>query len=203
MTTALANPTGLGLCFENIDVPVLLRGTDATSAGAVGLTVCFTVLDVAEIATDGATSSIQDGVAGGALSNVTLSYTSTNPLSMYCGVIVTVGTPMSTAEPGEARIYQHMVRVAGVVSAYVQMPDNTSVGRGYGLILADGVTAGETAGYLQARGTMSTSTLSGRYVGIFLDTSLAGTTSDGALSTVLFNGLNGFGSCNDLVRSNT
>lgn len=199
MSVAIASPGGIGLAFENVDIWVPLRGTGSTSAASVGHVVVFCISDVAQITTDGATSTPgADGVVGGLLSSVTRSYTSsTAPKAQWAGVVQEIGTPLTTEGPGLSTT-MYRVRVAGKATAFVQHPANTAVVRGVPLIISDGATAGETAGYLQARGVGATSAATARYVGIMLDATLAGTTSTGGLATVLFDGINGFGSANDL-----
>ncbi len=199
MSVAISCPNGIGISFEDVDIWVPLRGAGSTSTASVGHVVVFCVADVAQITADGVTSTaLADGVVGGLLSSVTRSYTSTDaPKAQWAGVVQEVGTPNTTSEVGASNTL-YRVRVAGVTQAFVQHPANTSVGRGAPLIISDGATTGETAGYLQARGRGATSTATARYVGIMLDTSLSGTTSTGGLAKVLFDGLNGFGSANDL-----
>lgn len=191
----------IGLDFETVDVRCFLRGdpTAATSTVSAGDLVAFCIADVAEITGDtfdtGLTSATYvPGARNSMFANVTKNYTSTNVGVQLFGIALESGTCATSANVNS----KISVRVRGIVKAAVQSADGTtSVSIGSDLMPSTPGGTGNKAGFLDASVSASpTSTATRRKIGIALQATSA--TSVGSVMYVLFDGLNGFGSANNL-----
>lgn len=190
--------SGIGYEIANVDVTAVLRGTTSTGC-RTGDVVLFCLTDVSLI---GSTSTAAPGTTLSTLANVTMDYTSTAvPYGIAAVALQDIPwAASSTAAADTNPLPVGKFRVQGYCQAKVQhSTGNTAWVRGAPLVVSYATTGGFKKNYLDAVGQGSaSSTTSARFVGIALQSSAqaiaSGNTSVGALTWVVFDGINGFGS---------
>lgn len=192
MSTPIANPEGAyGFNMETIDFTAAVRGTSTANVGdivSIALLDGATLIDVPDYTASGTYQSV--------FSNVTKNYTSTCPSSQMFAVCLSKCDGNTSTAP--KTLMRGRFRLRGPAVASVASPTNTAQGIGARLTVMHTSTtlAGCTIGTLNTDGSGTTSTTQTRILGLLLETTSA--TSVPALKKVLFDGLNGFGSLNNL-----
>lgn len=174
---------GVGLDPSNVDVVVFNRSGAALAKGDV---VVFALLLSAVITNDGLTISTDPGSSASVFASVTKFNSNTLRPQELSGVVLEGGPDLAKVK----------VRVRGVVKAYVYNRANDAVAPGAHLTL--GFSADSKGGYYEGGNTSTTAVAtadSAKIHGFTLE-SVSGTTSTGALTKVMIDGINGFGGLN-------
>lgn len=174
---------GVGLDPANVDVTVVNRLGSALVPGDV---VVFCTAVTSPISGDGVTVVTQPGEVGSVFASVA-------KYQAFAERPIAISAVVLEGGADQARV---RVRVRGIVKAYVYNSANATVGPGEHLTL--GFLAASKQGYYEAGNTSTTATSAGdscKIHGYTLE-SVSGTTSDGTLTKVLIDGLNGFGGLN-------
>lgn len=209
---ALVN--GYGFDLEDTYATVAIRGTPGTNDVVPGDIVALCVLDYLRIGTTTAPTSTP-GPVNSIFANATKAYGNTANVVQIFGVALDkCAAVLSTAAGSGLNVMPTCrIKLTGRVKAYVNSSAsvNTPSGastwaRGSPLVVSNITAAGSIKGVLDACGwadngtaalsTVALRTHSCKIVGIALS---SGSGSTAVLQDVLFDGINGFGSCNNVM----
>lgn len=179
-----AGPAGYGVFPANVDVLVVHRGSSPTALAA-GEVVTFCMFNSAQVTADGGTINVNPGSKESIFASVV------RRLALYdreCGFAGVMLEPCADQQVAKCRIQ-------GTVMANVKNLAGGAIVHGSHVTFPIAGATGD--GYFEAA-SFSTAYAEGQSVKIFGYTlsSVAAPTSTGALTPIVFNGINGMGMVN-------